>query len=401
MALASALLLQPAAAQSPQRIIGLTANAPSVLSQDFNTCAPAQCSPAGFPGVASPFHGGSAHDPRTRGLWISEGLRIAKVDPRNQCIYQCPPMAMPNTTAGNEVTGLAFNERTRTLWVTDASGIIRWYTEQSCQLSLVSRCIAPINPGEILTGCATDDVNDLLFWCAVDPAVPGGTVYIAKQSDPCNPFCKFPVQRCGANQLGPLRGLAYDACRRTVWATDGRLSVRLFVDPNTCTTSEVQCCANPTPDPYVGLCVLPATERLVGGPCTSPVCPACPGMVHSLVGDATVGNPAFAWSLTGAPANALVLMMLNVGSCTPPGVTPLGFCGPLLVPLAPPPVFAGPLPTGGGAGCTGGVTLPFPLPNNPALCGLPIATQFAGWCVVGAGVGTFVSNCVSALISAS
>lgn len=399
--LAFALDPTPLAAQTSQGIIGVTQTLPVVVSQDFPTCTPAQCTPLGFPPQATPFSGGAAWDPITRGLWISDGLLIAKVDPRNGCAYQCPPMPMPNTGPGSEVTGLAFDEFTKTLWVTDAAGLIRWYAVSGCNLTLISRCLVPFSAaGEVLTGIASDDVNALLYYCTALPGAPGGILYVAKQSAPCVPLCKLQVTRCGGNPLGPLMGAAYDACRDTPWVTDGRRSVRIAVNLAACSLNEVQCCVNPV-DAYIGLCVMPSTEANVGNPCTRPICPPCPTMRHVLNGDPVLGNPAFSWDLINAPANALTVLVLNVGACSPPGVPVPWLCGPILVPLAPPPFISPVIATGGIAGCTGGASLPYAFPPNPAFCGLPVATQWIGICPGAAAFGSFVSNCISLVVTAT
>jgi hypothetical protein len=394
----------PTISQSPQRLIGLTSATPLVITQDMGNCAVAQCPPFGFPPVAVPFAGGTAHDGITRGTWISDGFLIAKVDARNQCTFQCPPMPMPNTAPGNEVTGLAFNEITKTLWVTDRSGIIRWYNAAGCPLTLVSRCIPPIPAGAVLTGCATDDVGDLLFYSIVIPGTPGGIVYVARQTAPCQPFCRIPLNQCLLGPLSPLTGLAFDSCKQTLWATDGKLTVGgvyALSPTGACTFSEVQCCINTSGEPLAGLCILPSTERPLGPNCTRPPCPACPNMQHVLGGEPIVGNPAFSLDLINAPNNSNAYLVFNVGPCTAPG-TPIGiFCAPLLVPLVPPPLVGGPFATGAGAGCTGGVVFNLPVPANIAICGAVFSSQYIGLCPGAALPGTFVSNCISFMVTAS
>ena len=45
---------------------------------------------------------------------------------------------------GGSEAGMAYNETTNTLFITDASNIIRWYSVAGgCQLTLINRCIAP------------------------------------------------------------------------------------------------------------------------------------------------------------------------------------------------------------------------------------------------------------------
>jgi hypothetical protein len=402
-ALAGAALASLGAAQSPSRIIGLTRNAPFLVSQDVTTCNVGICPvPLAPSSTIAGFVGGTAHDPRDRGTFVSNGLQYTKIDARSTaCAPLCPVLPVPNTTPNNPVTGMAYNEVTNTLFITDASNIIRWYSVGGgCQLTLINRCIAPVSAVEILTGCATDDLNGLIFYSAVVPGVMGGRVYVAPQTNPCAVICAHPILQCGANPMTPLTGLAFDTCSRTLWATDGRMSVAHNFDSTTCTLfPQYQCCINTSGDPYVGLCILPSTEAAAGPSCQSAPCPTCPTMRHELGADPTIGNPAFSLDLVNPPGATAAWLVLNVGPCAGPGVLSPPLCAPILVPFAPPWLTAGPFGTGGAAGtCTGNVVLPFPIPNSPMFCGLTLSSQFIGLC---GGPGTFVSNCLSWTITST
>jgi hypothetical protein len=379
------------AAQST--LVGLSRVSPLVVSQNTTSCALAQCTPAGVPPppASTPFVGGTAYDSGSRGLWVSNGLVIAKVDPRNACAPQCPVLPMPNTTPNNPVTGLAYYEPANTVYVTDQSGIIRWYTVGGgCQLSLAGRCIAPIPAGDVLTGCATDDQTGQIFYSAVTPGSPGGRVYVAQIGSPCTPFCSFTVTMCGTNTMGPIVGLAYDACPDVLWVTDGRFTVGLSVNPITCTvTGSIQCCVN-TLEPYIGLDVLSNTETSSGSNCTAGTCPTCPTMEHVLPSEPYLGNAAFSLDLIDAPGGATVFALVNAGPCTP-GLTLPPFCAPFFVSLASPIVFG--TVTGGTPGmCNGAASVPLPIPNLPWFCGVPLCSQYIGFCP---GSGFFANNLVS------
>jgi hypothetical protein len=404
--LASLLLFAattPIAGQSPSRLIGLTATNTLVVTQDPGTCAMAQCPPLSIAPFLVPFVGGTAHDGRTRGTWVCQGIVIAKVDSRSQCAFQCPPVVMPNTATGNEVTGLAFDEIAGRLWVTDRSGVIRWYRVNGCVLTLESRCSPVLPPSAVLSGCATDEGRGLLFYSVSTPGLLGGEIHVARQSAPCLPICRIPLTQCALGALFPLQGLAFDACRQVLWATDGRRTVggTFTLSPlGPCTFTEVQCCADSTGDGIIGLCILPGTEQSLGQPCTRAPCASCPNMRHVLGGEPTVGNPAFSLDLIQAPAASNAWVVLNVGPCALPG-TPIGaFCAPLLVPLAPPPLVGGPFATGG-AGCTGSVRFGLPVPTDVTLCGVGFSSQFLGLCSGAPQPGTLVSNCVSFAVSPS
>ncbi len=387
---ACAALATPAFAQGP-RIVGITATTPLVVSQDIGTCALAQCTPAGMPpptpGLG--FLGGTAYDNRTRGVWLSDGLLIGKFDVRNACAVQCPVVPMPNTSPNNPVTGLAYYAPTSTLYVSDRSNVIRWYSVTGgCTLTLVSRCILPIPAGDVVTGCATDDWTGQIFYTVVTPGSPGGRVVVAQIGAPCLPFCQFPVTTCGGNPMSPLVGIGYDSCAQVLWITDGRRTKGLRFDPINCIPLvEVQCCLN-TVDPYIGLDVMPSTEISSGPNCTTPTCPVCLSMQHKLGSDPFVGNAAFTLDLVAAPGGSTAILVLNVGPCGPPVFAP-PFCAGIRVPFSPPPLTVT-VGTGGTIGlCNGMAAIGLPIPANQALCGLPLCSQFVGVC---SGGGLFASN---------
>ncbi|MBK8975797.1 MAG: hypothetical protein IPM29_07710 [Planctomycetes bacterium] len=400
--LAGALLASAGlVAQSPD-VIGLTDTTPLLVRQDLSTCAIRTCNPAVGSAVAA-FAGGTAHDARDRGTWVTDGARLAKVDSRNQCRLICPTIPVPNVAAPDYATGLAFNEQTSQLFISYSNNIIHTYqVSGGCGLTLVARCIAPVPTNHIVTGLATDDVNGLLYFASqpLQPStIAGPIVYSAPQTAPCSPICRYRIPDCGgAGFLQRITGLGFEPCRGILYVTDGPTVVGVRPDPN-CMVQFVNCCRLPVNERYVGLCVIPADERPVGRSCTDGGCAACAlTMRHVLSGDPAIGNPAFSLDLVSAPANSSAWLLINVGSCSATGPT-LGFCGPLLVPGSP--VILGPLPTGPGAGCAGTATQPLPLPANPALCGLGLSSQYVGLCFSAAGLGTFVSNCISFVITGS
>ncbi|MBK8980093.1 MAG: hypothetical protein IPM29_29690 [Planctomycetes bacterium] len=384
------------AAQSGPRLVALTDLSPLVVRQDAASCAQSPCSPAGMPPAPaiSPWIGGTAYDANSRGVWISNGLMIARVDARNACTVQCPAVPMPNTSPNNPVTGLAYYEPTDTLWVTDQSNVIRWYTVSGCTLTLAGRCLPPIPAGDVLTGCAFDDQTGAIFYCAVTPGSPGGRVYVAQIGAPCLPYCQFDVLTCGSSPMSPLTGLAYDGCAQVLWVTDGRFTTGRSYDPIACVLlGEVQCCLN-TVERYIGLGVMPSTETSVGANCTAGTCPTCPTMEHVLGSEPYVGNTAFTLDLVNAPGGSVGYVFFNFGPCGAPILAP-PFCAGIRVPVVPPP-FSGSGPTGGTPGlCNGAASVSVPIPSVPALCGVPMCSQFVGVCP---GSGLFSSNALDWMI---
>jgi hypothetical protein len=397
-AIAAALcaLLSAAHAQSPPRLVALTRITPRVVSQHTISCAQAQCIPAGLtpPPASSIYVGGAAYDSNARAVWVSNGLTIAKVDPRAACNPECPVLPMPNTTPNNPVTGLAYYEPANTLYVTDQSGTIRWYTVGGgCQLSLAGRCIAPIPPGDILTGCATDDQTGQIFYSAITPGNPGGRIYVAQIGSPCTPFCNFLITTCGTNTMGPLLGLAWDDCADVLWITDGRFTTGRRINPITCTLlSEIQCCTN-TGEPYIGLDVLTNNEGTTGSNCTAGSCPACPTLQHVLSSDPYFGNPAFSLDLINAPGGSTAVALFGAGPCGPPFFSP-PLCASLYVAS-----FSFAMAAGGTPGlCNGSAALTFAIPPNPALCGATFCSQYLGVCLP---ISFYVSNALQWTIGGS
>ena len=394
--LASALL-STIGLSAQTRLIGLTRLTPLVQIQDTVSCTLSPCTPSGLPAPNSafPWVGGTCYDSNTRGVWVSNGLQIAKVNPRTGCTPQCPVLAVPNTTPNNPVTGLAYYEPNNHLYITDQSNVIRWYSVGGgCQLSLVSRCIPPVPAGDILTGIATDDKGGRVFYCSITPGSPGGRVYVAQIGAPCTPFCTFPITMCGINMMAPLQGLAYDACADVLWATDGRFTTGLSISPTSCTPlGAIQCCVN-TGEPYCGLDVLANNETSVGTPCTAGTCPTCASLVHRLGSDPYFGNAAFSLNLANAPGGTPAWLFFAVGPTGPPVFSP-PLCAGMRV-LA----FNFPVVTSGTPGlCNGAVNFNFPLPNNPALCGVACSSQYLGIC--GTLADTYVSNALDWVIGGS
>ncbi len=388
------LLAAALPAQTGGRLLGLTEQIPSILNTDVGACVQTSCALAGFPAATAPSHGGAAYDATTRGLWITNGLVIGRVDPRGGCAEVCSVAPIPRVSASNPATGLAHSAATQQLFVTDASNNILIFRTSGCALSFVSRCAITPPVGEVLSGAACDDSTGTLFYCTADPTGAGGTVFAAPLSDPCNPFCRIPLDRCAMIPLTGLTGLAYDACQKTLYVA-GRIIVQLRFDRGSCAFTGSRCCVSASNDPMVGLGWMPPTEASVGTSCTAGACTSCPAMVHALRGDPVVGSASFRVTLENAPAGAVAFLALGAGACTPPGLSLPSFCGPILAPVGPTTTVFGPVPAVGSTGCTGVAALSLRIPANPSLCGAPLGSQMIGLC----GTGTLVSNCLSWQVS--
>lgn len=401
------------AAQSEPRILGLTNQNPILQSQDLQTCRARRCAPAGFPAAVNRLAGGTAYDTRTRGTWITNGQRIAKVDSRNQCAYQCSvqTLAMPIAAGPNAVaTGLAYEHGRNVLWVTDSQNGISQYRVDNCNLRFASRCSPPLPAGFTLTGIAFDDIRDQVIYTSADlsgvvPAA-GGAVAIAPAAAPCQPTCVARARVCPSGTvLGPLRGVGYDACRELLWITDGQTSAAGRIDPAACTFNITRCCPNPSAavgENYVGLCIEPSTEASVGSPCSSAGCASCAPRLFFGSGDPVLGNTDFTLDGRNLPANTIAATLFNVGACSPTGITIPPICGPIHVALSPT-LLGFNQGTGGTVGCTGRTSLNASVHPDPNLCGVVLSSQIIGLCVVPGSpiVGTYTSNCLSWRVSGS
>jgi hypothetical protein len=114
-------------------------------------------------------------------------------------------------------------------------------------------------------------------------------------------------------------------------------------------------------------------------------------MLHTLRTAPLLGT-TLQLGLDFAPANVPAWCVIGLGSCASGGTTTAPLCGPVLVPLSPVSVPLGFNLTGGTSGCTGTTTFLLPLPANPALVGLPLASQCVALC---SPTGITMSNCLS------
>lgn len=388
-------------AQGPPRVVGITA-VPNLRAQNPFTCATAFCGAVPMGAPVAPLAGGTAHDAADGATWITNGVVLAKVDFR-ACAVRCAPQPMPMPPGATFATGLAYDEQTRTLYATYDNNVIAWFGQPAtavCVLAPIAFCVPPIAAGHMLSGIATDDLGGNIFY-ASSPAPGGpafGMVYQAPLAAPCAPFCRFPIPGCGGLLLPQITGLGWESCRRILYSTDGPTVVGVTLQPN-CQVQPVSCCPGPAAAPYAGLCVLPTDNVPLGPNCTQGVCPVCPTMRHDTIGDPVIGNPTFALTLQNAPANSVAILVLSFGNyCAGPGL-PLFFCSPLLTPL-PVATFGG-FPTGPGVGCSGGVVFPLGIPANPALCGMPMSSQWVGICPGNPLIDNFTTNCLSWTITGS
>ena len=222
-----------------------------------------------------------------------------------------------------------------------------------------------------------------------------------------NPICP----NLGWNDQTLIKGLAYDSCQDRLYLTDGLKIVygklpidaagtRVGVIVKNSKGANVRifqiegCCAlSLRSQEYTGLSIYP-NKKSVGTSCVTAPCNSCSKMRAGTIGDAILGNPDFALSVTNAPGNWTTLALgIGVGSCSTKGI-PLGFCGTIKLPLAATALFLFQNPGPVAAGCAGGrVVKTGTIPSQPSLCGLKLSTQWVVECRSSSGVGAGVTNC--------
>lgn len=399
-ALVSAFSLSPSVsnAQVGSRITALTTTTPGILQRDPGTCAEQFCAVPGFPAASATAAGGTAYDSRRRATWISDGLTIALVDTRNQCIELCPQQPVPLSNPNAYVTGLAYQHSTSEVWVTESTGRIVRYVEGGCTLVEVGRCNAPVPNPQMLTGIAVDDARGLVYYCWANFSGRsiGGQVVVATTQSPCQPICTVDVRtRANGFSLRPLHGLGFDSCNNTLWLTDSVDMVSGSIDILNCSWSAGAECPSSFPnDPFAGLTVMASTEEFVGQPCASTSCGTCAPLLLLGGGDSVYGNSGFQLDGIGLPAGANAATVFNLGACDPVGL-PLPFlCGTLHISLATPPISFTHA-TGGVGSCGGTTSLAVSL-ASPSVCGVAFHAQVVGICPSG---GTFMSSCVTCQVT--
>ena len=112
-------------------------------------------------------------------------------------------------------------------------------------------------------------------------------------------------------------------------------------------------------------------------------------------GDAVLGNPDLAISITAAPTGSSAAFYISFGSCNVQGLGLPGLCGQVHLPFSGPfPMFIGVFPLGGQGGtCAGSLNLKVGgVPRDSSLCGVTTCSQFLVRCPKG---GAGLTNALS------
>ncbi|MBK8979649.1 MAG: hypothetical protein IPM29_27435 [Planctomycetes bacterium] len=393
---AAAALASAAAAQSGP-LIGFGADP---LGANPATLRQALCNPAAtaclntLPAPAEAWSGGAAVDPVRNSLWHSQGTRLLELG-LDTCATGCAMPADLVLGPVSRVGGLTFDATAGTLLHVEsvpgiAAVVTYGFTATGGCPTRIGVCRFPLPTAAHHAGAiALDRADDLLFVAASDfgPAGPQNRILVIDRNGPgCDPICYLPALACNRGTLQAIRAMAYDACARRLYVSDGRQTAVFVVQMGStrCPTLIAESCC-PTAAPggqlWAGFDRLPTAPRQLGGGCLPPrVCPTCPTVPRlTATGLPVLGNAGFGFRIEDAPNTSTGFVVVNVGPC---GNVPFG-CGTL---FAQPPVLAiGPAPMLGAA-CGGSGAFPLALPDNVALCNLLLCAQGLVVCQAG-GLG--------------
>ncbi|MCB9868744.1 MAG: hypothetical protein H6837_02750 [Planctomycetes bacterium] len=351
--------------------------------------------------------GGSAYDAARQGLWISDGRSITLKDIASGN-ESCRFTATLTGGTNNVVTGLAHNNRQRQLIQLEVfptssgnSMALRFYDTTQCPPKVLpTTCAIPLPtvsaPGTA-RGLAYDELRDLIFY-SVSLTTSSGIVNSVSYV-PMPIACIGQATSFGLPSLVPcggadaaVSGLAYDACSKILFVTEGSAVLRMDLSnlaaPKNLNASTPCCKLNVPRQLWASLTYIPrSTVNSVGNSCAVLGCATCNAMALEVAGDLILGNPALELTLTAAPANATASLFMSIGRALVPGIPVPGLCGLVHTPIAGSmPILLGSFSTGGSGGCSGGLRLPAPVPVDPGLCDVYLTAQVWVQCSGGGGL---------------
>ncbi|MEZ5966348.1 MAG: hypothetical protein R3F56_21110 [Planctomycetota bacterium] len=364
-------------------------------TQDVDACQPARtrCLTAQPVRAVAAYAGGTAYDSRYQTAWVSDGVVLAEysVDTASTCAPRCAPFRATLSDPQAVVSGLAVaDQRPRLFQLATRPGYMEVTTYDNtgrCPGQPVT-CRHTLPGTAVAAGLAYDEVEDVLFISVSTPsgAAWSNLLWITSASSPCVPLCETRLFTC---QPTLVTGLAFDACSRRLWATDGRTTQEATVtDVRTCQLRFGQCCDKQSAPTYRGLAFVPCwRSRRLGRSCSVAPCPSCPTMHTESTGDPSIGT-TFLVRLEDAPVGSTAFLFLQPGTCGAGLALPRPYCG-VLYPSLFTAVVLPPAPILGAPPCSGSAVSALSLPVAPNLCGQPMCAQ---WFVVCPGFGTALSD---------
>ena len=348
-----------------------------------NNCQPAttRCRTSSLQTAVTFYAGGTAYDARHQTVWASDGVGLAEylLDPKKVCGTRCQPFRAARLSSIARVSGLAHSERNGKLiqlaTSPGAAEITTYNNDGPCPgRSTACRVIIPANA--LAAGLAHDEVTDRLFIAVSIPNATNGwdtEIWVSQASSPCQILCKQPLFSCTASLV---TGLAYESCKKRLYATDGAVTQSFTViDAGTCQFQLGGCCKKQLSPTYRGLAVVPGWKQaLVGKPCSSKPCVSCPNISIGSYGDPALGS-TFQVNLNNAPVGSTAWLFGKVGTCGAGIQLSAPFCG--IMYGDPGQILLPPLPASGSFACDGNAAWNLQIPTNPGLCGLNLCMQ---WC---------------------
>lgn len=419
LALGTSLLLTGlvGAQTSSDTLIGIT-NAPTLPSSAtvdtqihaFGTCkAASMVGPALLNGNGD-LSGGTAWDPRHEAAWISDTRNIALYRPSDKKIL-CqftPTFKLTTSTVRPVVSGLAFSPSRRELYQVEtvpnqmAITVYDVTTVNNCNPSVKKAgCTTNLNiTGERAGGLAFDEARSLFYivttWSGFGG--PGNTIYASPYASPCK-LTTIAFNPC--SRASTITGAGYSNCSKFLYlSTSTEVNVVRMDDPlngqvtNMNQLLNLGCCQKQLGSGWAGLAVMPTwNKRSVGNSCLASSCGSCSSMQLDLGGgEAVLGNPDLAMTISGAPSSSTGAFYISGGSCTR-GTSIPGLCGSVYPSLqAPFPLLLGVFPLGGTGTCGGSLNLKLgSVPTNASLCGITTCSQFLIRCPQG-GLSAGLTN---------
>jgi len=355
------------------------------------------------------FSGGTAYDPTTDSIWISDGLKI-----RNQTMAGKVLCEFNATLTGKGwyVHGLAFKPSTRQLIQLEVGpssmfggpAFVRTYDTNKCPAVAQKPTCKAFSYVRLLGGIAYDETRDFLYislstfsgggW-AMDPGFgqpPIKPVYhgiiVSRLATPCTQLKWIPING-GSIPLTAITGLAYSECSRKLFVTFGfentgseTVDYLMTAPDRGIVTRGKSCSAGlPKTDIALGLAVLPGYDsKVVGSSCVAAPCGSCNSMKLALTGLPILGNQSFGFSITNAPAGASGFFYVSFGTCAAKPLD-VGLCGPVYLRTGSGmPLMLGGIALRGTTACNGSGTLNTPLPALGSLSNLTLCSQWLILC---------------------
>ena len=362
-----------------------------------NNCLPAttRCRTSSLQVAVTPYAGGTAYDARRQSVWASDGVMLAEylLDPKKVCSTRCKPFQASTLSTVARVSGLAHSERSgRLIQLATSPGLaeITTYDNRGTCPGRTTACRIIIPANALAAGLAHDEVTDQLFIAVSLPNSTGGwatEIWVSQAASPCQILCKQPLFTCTGSMV---TGLAYESCKKRLYATDGEVTQSFTViDASTCQFKLGGCCKKQITPKYRGLAVIPGWKQaLVGKPCSRKPCVFCPNLSIGSYGDPALGS-TFQINLNNAPVGSTAWLFGKVGACGAGIQLPAPFCGTMYG--DPGQILLPPVTATGATACDGAAAWNLQIPTNPGLCGLSLCMQWYFACpsatsIVGLGL---------------